>query len=162
MAGETYGVPVPPSGSAFAAGQAARASQMEAVRQSLTILGKRRYWDLGSASEVGHVNTSYEWAANAGTIKLCAEDVRGLTLTFRVWVYVANASGTVRVRLRNTTDSSDVAVMAAAVSDTSWTLYEVAATAPTGTTAKTCRVEIIAGSALYPAYYRGAQLEIAL
>jgi hypothetical protein len=162
MAGETYSVPVPPSGSAFAAGQAARASQMEAVRQALTILGKRRYWDLGGASSFGHVNTSYDWAENAGTIQLCAEDVRGLTLTFRVWVYVANASGTVRVRLRNTTDGSNVAEMVAAVSDTSWTLYEVTATPPAGTTAKTCRVEIIAGNALYPAYYRGAQLEIKL
>lgn len=162
MAGETFALPTPPSGTSFAAGQAARASQMEAVRQCLTILSKRRYWDLGGASSFGHVNTAYDWAENAGTIELCEEDVRGLTLTFRVWVYVANASGTVRVRLRNTTDGSNIAEMASAVSDTSWTLYEVAATAPAGTTAKSCRVEIIAGNALYPAYYRGAQLEIAL
>lgn len=162
MATETYAALTPPSGATFIAGHAARASQIERVRQNLVILGKRRYWDLGSASNVGHVNTSYDWAENAPSVELCEEDVRGLTLTFRVWVRVANASGTVRVRLRNTTDGSNVAEMAAAVSDTAWTLYEVAATAPTGTTPKVCRVEIIAGNALYAAYYRGAQLEIAL
>lgn len=162
MAGETYAALTPPSGSTFIAGHAVRASQAERIRQNLVILGKRRYWDLGGASESGAINTSYDWAPNAGTIELCEEDVRGLTLTFRVWARVANASGTVRVRLRNTDDSATVAEMAAAVSVTTWTLYEVTATPPTGTVAKVCRVEIVAGSALYPAYYRGAQLEIAL
>lgn len=161
MAGETFAAIVPPSGSAFAAGQAARASFAEQVRQDLVILGKRRYHDLGGDSEAGVTDTSYVWAPNGGVIELCAEDVRGLTLTLRVWVKVSNASGTVRVRLRNTTDGSDVAEMAAAVSDTSWTLYTVSATAPAGTTAKTCRLEIKASGG-YIGYVRDAKLEIKL
>ena len=117
MAGESYGLVTPPSGSTFIAGHAARASQIERVRQNLVILGKRRYVELGGDSEAGVTDTSYVWAPNGKAIELCEEDVRGLTLTLRVWVKVNNASGTVRVRLRNTTDGSNVAEMAAAVSE---------------------------------------------
>ena len=162
MAGESYGALLPPSGSAFAPGHAARASQIERVRQNLTILGKPRYWHLGSASTVGHINTSYAWAEDAPVVELCEEDVRGLTCTLRVWVKVADAAGTVRVRLFNTVDSVTVGEIAPGIAVTTWTLYTAAVTPPTGTTRKACRLEIVAGSASYPAYYRGAQLEIKL
>jgi hypothetical protein len=162
MAGETYAALVPPTGSTFTPGHAARASQIERVRQNLVILGKPTYWHLGSASMIGHINTSYAWAEDAPVVELCEEDVRGLTCTLRVWVKVADAAGTVRVRLQNTVDSVTVAEIAAGIADTTWTLYTATVTPPTGTTRKACRLEIVAGAAAYPAYYRGAQLEVKL
>jgi hypothetical protein len=162
MPGETYAALVPPTGSTFTPGQAARASQIERVRQNLVILGKPRYWHLGSASTIGHINTAYAWAEDAPVVELCEEDVRGLTCTLRVWVKVAEAAGTVRVRLQNTADGVTCAELAAGINVTTWTLYTVAVTPPTGTTRKACRLEIVAGAADYPAYYRGAQLEVKL
>jgi hypothetical protein len=162
MAGELYAALLPPTGAAFIAGHAARASQIERIRQNLVILGKPRYWHLGSASTVGHTNTAYDWAEDANTVKLCAEDLRGLTVTFRVWVKTYDAAGTVRVRLQNVDDGVTVAELPAGVVATAWTLYEVAVTPPSGTVARVCRVEIVAGSASIPVYYRGAQLEVKL
>lgn len=158
MAGETYAALLPPTGAAFIPGHAARATQIERVRQCLTILGKPRYWHLGSASSIAHYNAGYDWAEDAPTIKFCLEDVRGLTCTFRVWVKVLDATGTVRARLQNTDDGVTVAEMAGPVNPTAWTLYEVLATPPAGTTRKSCRVELIGQGA----YYRGAQLEFHL
>lgn len=161
MAGETYANVTPPTGSTFIAGHAARASQIERVRQNFVVLGRRRYFDLGGTESDGHTDTSYARLRNGREVELCEEDFRGLTLTMRVWVRVANVAGSVRVRLRNTTDSVTVAEMASAVTDITLTLYEVAVTLPAGTTPKTCRLEIIAGSATYPAFAFG-QLRIVL
>jgi hypothetical protein len=162
MAGESYGALIPVTGSTFTPGQAARASQIERIRQNLAILGKPRYWHLGSASLVGHVDTAYVWAEDAPVVELCEEDVRGLTCTLRVWVKVGDAAGTVRVRLRNTTDGITLAELPAGIAVTAWTLYTAAVTPPTGTVRKPCRIEIVAGDASIPAYYRGAQLEVKL
>jgi hypothetical protein len=162
MAGETFAALVPPTGATFVPGHAARASQIERVRQNFAILSRQRYWHLGSASMVGHVNTAYAWAEDASAIKLCDELVRGLTCTFRVWVKVADAAGTVRVRLQNVDDGVAVAELPAGINVLSWTLYEIAVTPPAGATPKACRLEIVAGNASIPAYYRGAQLELKL
>ena len=158
MAGETFAALLPPTGSTFIPGQAARASQIERVRQCLTILGKPRFWHLGSASTIAHYNGAYAWAEDAPTIPFCVEDVRGLTCLFRVWVKVLDASQSVRVRFQNTDDGVTVAELVAAVNPIDWTLYEVAATPPSGTTRKSCRVELVGQGA----YYRGAQLELFL
>ena len=157
MAGETYAALVPPTGAAFIPGHAARASQIERVRQCLTILGKPRFWHLGSSSNA-HELDAYAWADNAPTIPWCAEDVRGLTCVLRVWVKVGDTANTVRVRFQNTDDSVTVAEMTAAVNPADWTLFEVPVTPPAGTTRKSCRVEIVG----HTAYYRGAQLELYL
>ena len=162
MAGELYAALLPPTGTTFVPGQAARASQIERVRQNLVILGKARYWHLGSASTIGHVNTAYAWAEDANTIQLCAEDVRGLSLLLRVWVRTFDPAGSVRVRLQNVDDGVTLAELPAGIVVPAWTLYEVAATPPAGTVRRNCRIEIIAGSATIPVYYRGAQLELKL
>ena len=162
MAGESYGALLPPTGSTFTAGQAARATQIERVRQNLTILGKPRYWHLGRASTIGHINTSYAWAEDAPVVELCEEDVRGLTCTLRglgqgggCRRHGARAALQYGRRRRGRRDRGrdrghDVDALHGAV------------TPPTGTTRKACRLEIVAGSASYPAYYRGAQLEVKL
>lgn len=155
MAGETYGLLVPPTGSTFVSGQTVRASKFEQDRQNFAVLGRPRYTHLGGVETDGHIDTSYARLRNAAAIELCAEDYRGLTLTLVVWVRVQAGTGTVRVRLRNTDDSSTVAEMAAAVSDTTMTRYEAAITVPTGATAKSCRLEILAGSAADEAYAFG-------
>jgi len=162
MAGETYAALTPPTGAAFVAGHAARASQIERVRQNLMILGKPRYWHLGSAGAVPVTSTAYVWADDAPEIMLCAEDVRGLTLTLRVFVKVADALGTVRVRLQNVDDGVTCAELPVPAADLDWVLYEVAVVPPPGTVRRRCRLEIVAGVATTAAYYRGAQLELRL
>jgi len=162
MAGETFAALVPPTGATFVPGHAARASQIERVRQDFAILSRPRYTHLGSASTIGHVNTAYAWAEDANTINLCDELVRGLTCTFRVWVKVADALGAVRVRFQNVDDAVTLAELPAGINLTAWTLYAVPITVPAGTTPKACRVEILATDAAYPAFYRGAQLELKL
>lgn len=164
MAGETYDDLIPPSGSTFIAGHAARASQIEQVRQNLTILGKRRYWDLGGSEIDGHDEPTYARLRSGKVVELCEEDLRGLTVTLQVWVHVDDAGSTVRVRLRNVDIGANVAEMVAAVSDVLPTLYEVACTLPTGTTPRSCRLEILTTGAGSPTSYGYAygQLEIAL
>jgi hypothetical protein len=162
MPGETFAALVPPTGAAFVPGHAARASQIERVRQNFAVLSRARYWHLGSASLVGHVNTAYAWAEDANTITLCDELVRGLTCTLRVWVKVADLSGTVRVRLQNIDDGVPCAELPAGIAALDWTLFETPVTVPAGATPKACRLEIVAGLASVPAYYRGAQLEVKL
>ena len=162
MAGEIYAALIPPTGTTYIPGHAGRASQIEQIRQNLVILGKPRYWHLGSASTVGHLNTAYAWAEDANTVKFCQEDVRGLTLTLRVWVKTANVSGFVRVRFQNTDDAVTLAELPAGVVDVAWTLYEIAITPPAGTTRKSYRIEIVAGLNTVPVYYRGAQMELKL
>lgn len=156
MAGETYGLIVPPSGAAFVAGHAARRSQIEQLRQNAVILGKPRYLELGGLEREGHVTTVYDRLTGAFDVELCEEDFRGLTVTLLLWGRVADATGTWRVRLRNTDDGGNVAEMPGAQNNT--TLVRQAAIAcalPAGTTPKWCRLEILAGSALYPAYAFG-------
>lgn len=152
MAGESYALLTPPSGSTFIAGHAARASQIEQLRQCIAILGKRRPIAGGGSDTDGHTGVAYERLRNTVPVQLCEEDYRGLTVTAHFRVRVANASGTVQVRLRNTDDGSDIAEMTAAVSDTSLTDYEVTATLPAGTTRKNCEWQIVVGDATYPGY----------
>jgi hypothetical protein len=162
MSGETFAALLPPTGAAFVPGHAARASQIEQVRQNLTILGKPRYWHLGSAGSVPVVSTAYVWADDAPEVMLCAEDVRGLTLTLRVWLKVADALGTVRVRLQNVDDAVVLAELGAPVADLDWVLYELSVAPPPGTVRRKCRLEIKVGDAAHAGYYRGAQLELKL
>jgi hypothetical protein len=152
MAGETFSALTPPSGSTFIAGHAARASQIERIRQCLVILGKKRPIGSGGSDTDGHDGTSYARLRNTVPIPLCEEDYRGFTVTAYVRTRVLDAAGTVRVRLRNTDDNSTVAEMVAAVSVTTLTDYTLTVTLPAGTTRKNCEWQIQVSNALYPGY----------
>jgi hypothetical protein len=144
MAGETYAVLTPPTGSTFIAGHAVRASQAERIRQNLVQLGKPRYIDLGGSEIDGHGDecVTYARLRSGKVIELCEEHFRGLTLTLQVWAKLLAGTSTVQVRLRNIDDNADVAEMASAVTVTSLTMYEVTCVLPAGTTPKQCRLEI--------------------
>lgn len=157
MAGESYGLLVPPSGDTFMAGHTARVHQIEQSRKNFAVLGRQRYIHLGGTESDGHTSESYERLRNAMPIDLCEEDYRGLTLTLVVLMRVANASGTVQVRLYNTDDSAPVAETTAE-NNTSLTRYTAAVTLPAGTDPKSCRLEILAGDETYPAFAMGGLL----
>ena len=152
MAGETYALLTPPSGTTFVAGHAARASQIERIRQCLVILGKPRPIPCGGSDTDGHNDTTYARLRNSVPLELCEEDYRGLTVTAVFHVRVSNASGSVRLRLRNTDDGSDVAEMVAAVNDITRTEYRVTCTLPPGTTRRTCEWQIVVNDAAYFGY----------
>jgi hypothetical protein len=159
MAGETYGVIVPPSGASFVAGHAARASQIEQVRQNAVIMGKPRYIDLGGSEIDGHDDSSYARLRSGKVVPLCEEDYRGLTLTLEVWVRVSNAAGTVQVRLRSTDNTVTVAEISA-VSVTTTTKETAACTLPAGTTPKDCQLEIVLTSGKIGFAYGHLKLEL--
>ena len=146
MAGETYAAP------GTVVGQTAYADWGERVHESIVIGGKRKYIWLGGSDQVGSISTSYERAVAAPEVELCIEEYRGLTVDLIVWVR-AEGGGTVRMRLYNTDDSSAVAEMAAAVSDTGLTRYIVESiTLPAGTSLKWCQLQIKSSSATAPVF----------
>jgi hypothetical protein len=157
MAGETYGLLVPPTGSTFVAGHTARVHQIEQSRKNFAVLGRQRQMHLGGDEMDGHTSESYERLRSAMPIDLCEEDYRGLTLTLVVLMRVANASGTVQVRLRNTDDGATVAETTVE-NDTALTRYTAAVTLPTGVTPKRCELQIVAGDETYPAFAMGGLL----
>jgi hypothetical protein len=142
MAGEIFALLVPPTGSTFIAGHAARASQIERIRQVIVILAKPRYIHCGGQDGDGHDNTAYARLRNTATLELCQEDYRGLTMTARMKVRVNDAAYTVTVRLRNTDDGVTVAEMTLPVSDVTLTEYTAICTLPAGTIRKTCEWQI--------------------
>ena len=149
MAGETFATP-----GTVAAGDAARASWAQKVHETLVVLGKSRYVHLGGNEMDGHTSESYERLRSAVPIDLCEEDYRGLTLTLVVLMRVANASGTVQVRLRNTDDGSNVAETTAE-NDTTLTRYTAAVTLPT-TPQQVAEIVLLARKHGLPVVARGA------
>ena len=138
MASEVFGLLQPPTGTTFIAGHAARASQIERIRQVIAILAKPRYVHCGGSESDGHTDTTYARLRNTATLELCEEDYRGLTVTARIKARINDAAETVRIRLRNIDDNVTVAEMVASVNVTTLTEYTVVCTLPTGTTRKTC------------------------
>jgi hypothetical protein len=156
MAGETFDPPGSPT-----AGTTVYATWARKANESVVVLGNLDVWDLGGSEIDGHTDTSWARLRGGKIIAFCEEQVRGRTLTLQVFVRVADVSpvGTVQVRLWNVDDASAVVTMAGAVSDTDLTQYDVAITAPAGTTPKRCRLEIQVSSADCPGFAFG-QIEI--
>jgi hypothetical protein len=142
MAGEIFALLQPPTGSTFIAGHAARASQIERIRQVIAILAKPRYIHCGGNDGDGHTDTTYARLRNTGTLELCEEDYRGLTMTARIKARVLDGAFTVTIRLRNIDDGVTVCEMTAPVNVTTLTEYTRPVTLPTGTARKTCEWQI--------------------
>lgn len=156
MAGETFDPPGTPT-----AGATVFATFGRKANESIVVLGNLDVWDLGGSELDGHIDTSYVRLRGGKVIAFCEDQVRGRTVTLQVFVKVQNVSpvGTVQVRFRNIDDSSDVVEMAAPVSDTDITQYDLDVTAPSGATPKRCRLEIVVSDADCPGYAYG-QLEL--
>ena len=143
MSGEVFGLLQPPTGTTFIAGHAARASQIERIRQVIAILAKPRYVHCGGNDGDGHDGAAYARLRNTGTLELCEEDYRGLTMTARIRARVNDAAGTVQIRLRNTDDGVTVCEMTVPVNVTTLTEYTRPVVLPTGTARKTCEWQIV-------------------
>lgn len=122
----------------------------EWARQAIDVLAYNGgHYDLGGSDDVGIMSASYVPVVGTRELSLNGDTLGGLTLEVVVWTRTSNASGSVTVRVRNTTDSSTAATSTAV---TSTTLTKEAVTVTLASGVKVYRLEIIGGSATIPVY----------
>lgn len=138
------------AGSAYQTGDKWGYQVAEKVRQALDMaLYYAGHLDLGG-DERGILSSSFVAVNGARTYDLDGDNDGGLTLEAVVFYYTANASTTVNVRVRNTTDSSNAGTIAAASAATTVTREVVTLTMAAGI--KTYRLEVTGSDAVNPVY----------
>ena len=108
--------------------------------------------DLGGSDDVGLLSASYVPVVGYHELLIDGDTLGGLTLDAVVYYRTEHASGSVTVRVRNTTDSTTAATGTTSTS-TSWTKETLTLTLASGP--KVYRLEVIGGSASYAVYGYG-------
>lgn len=125
----------------------------EWARQDLDVMSYLAgHLDLGG-DERGILSASYVPVNGYRSYDLNGDTLGGLTLEAVVFYYTANASTTVNVRVRNTTDSSNAGTITAASAATTVTREVVTLTLASGI--KTYRLEATGSDALNGIYTWG-------
>ncbi len=141
------------AGGAFIAGDRFGYQTVEKIRNDLDIAGYLGgHLDLGG-DERGILSASYTGVNGARSFDLNGDSLGGMTLEAVVFYYTANASTTVNVRVRNTTDSSNAGTIAGASAATTVTREVVTLTLASGI--KTYRLEVTGSDALNGVYCWG-------
>ena len=139
--------------SAFISGDAWSVAVAEAARQNADIaayLGG--HFDLGG-DENGILSAAYVAVNGAVTFDLNGDTLGGLTLEAVLFYYTAAAATTVNVRVRNTTDASDAATLAAPSAATTVTRTVRTMTMASGV--KTYQLQVTGSDALNAVYAWG-------
>lgn len=138
---------------ALIAGDSFGPTQAEAWRQMLDVCGYiGGHFDLGG-DERGILSSSYVAVNSARTYDLDGDSLDGLTLQAVVFYYTSDASTTVEVRVRNTTDSSNAGIIAAPSAATTVTREVVDLTLASGI--KTYQLQVVGSDALNGVYAWG-------
>jgi hypothetical protein len=125
----------------------------ERARQDLDILSYLcGHFDLGG-DERPILSASYVGVNGHRSYDLNGDTLGGMTLEAVVYFYTTNASTTVNVRVRNTTDGSNAGAIAAASAATTVTREVVTLTLASGI--KTYRLEVTGSDALNGIYAWG-------
>ena len=139
--------------SAFISGDTWTYTRGENARQALDQLAYNSgHYALGGSDDVGVLSASYVPVVGYQEFTIDGDTLGGLTLDVVVFTRTENASGSVTVRLRNTTDSSTAAT-SATITSTTLTKETVSVTLASGP--KVYRLEIIGGSASYAVFGYG-------
>lgn len=138
---------------ALIAGDSFGPTQADTWRQMLDICGYvGGHFDLGG-DERGILSSSYIAVNGARTFDLNGDSLDGLDLEAVVFYYTSDASTTVNVRVRNTTDSTDAGTIAAASAATTVTREVVTLTLASGI--KTYQLQVTGSDALNGVYAWG-------
>jgi hypothetical protein len=141
------------AGSAYQTGDRWGYQTAEKVRNDLDICAYvAGHLDLGG-DERGILSASYVPVNGYRSFDLNGDSLGGMTLEAVVFYYTSNASTTVNVRVRNTTDSSNAGTITAASSATTATREVVTLTLASGI--KTYRLEVTGSDALNGVYCWG-------
>ncbi len=130
------------------------ATEAEALRHAMDIaayLGG--HLPLGGDDITGISSASYVAVTSALAYSLNGDSLGGVTLEAVVYYRTSNASTTVNVRVRNTTDSTDAGTITAASATTTDTEEVVTLTLASGI--KSYRLEVTGSDALNDVFARG-------
>lgn len=134
------------AGGAYQAGDKLGYQTVEKIRNDMDIAAYiAGHLDLGG-DERGILSASYVPVNGYRSFDLNGDSLGGMTLEAVVFYYTDNASTTVNVRVRNTTDSSNAATITAASAATTVTREVVTLTLASGI--KTYRLEVTGSDAL--------------
>lgn len=128
----------------------------EDLRQNMDLLAYLvGHFDLGGDERPMTITTPGTWQAvnGARTYDLNGDSVGGMTLEAVLFYYTSNAGTTVDVRLRNTTDGTDAATLAAASAST--TVVRTARTVTLASGIKTYQLQWDASNTTNPVYAWG-------
>lgn len=142
---DTFSPPVSPtSGLEFATGDAARATQIEAVRQSLIILGKTRIIPLGGVfyPAVARTADSYIDVYTPFDIPLCADDYAGFDVDVLCWLLSPDGVTLARMRLVDLDNASSSIGESTTSASSTPARQAVTITLPAGSTPHFCRPQI--------------------
>ena len=141
------------AGSVYQSGDRWGYQTAEKVRNDLDIAAYLcGHLDLGG-DERGISSASYVAVNGARTYDLNGDSLGGMTLEAVVFFYTADASTTVNVRVRNTTDASDAGAITAASGATTVTREVVTLTLASGI--KTYQLQVTGSDAVNPVYCWG-------
>ncbi len=141
------------AGGAFQAGDRFGYQSVEKIRNDLDIAAYiAGHLDLGG-DENGILSAAYVAVNGSRSFDLNGDSLGGMTLEAVVFYYTANASTTVNVRVRNTTDSTNAGAISVASAATTVTREVVTLTLASGI--KTYRLEFTGSDALNAVYCWG-------
>src|SRR5512138_334824 len=141
------------AGGAYQSGDKFGYQTAEKIRNDMDIAAYiAGHLDLGG-DERGILSASYVPVNGSRSFDLNGDSLGGMTLEAVVFYYTANASTTVNVRVRNTSDSSNAGTISAASAATTVTREVVTLTLASGI--KTYRLELTGSDALNGVYCWG-------
>jgi hypothetical protein len=108
--------------------------------------------DLGGSDDVGILSAAYVPVIAPHELTIDGDVLGGLTLEANVYYRTENASGSVTVRVRNVTDSTNAATGTTSISTT---LTKETLTLTLASGPKVYRLEVIGGSATYAVFAFG-------
>ncbi len=142
------------AGNAYQVGDKFGYQTAEKIRNDIDICAYiAGHLPLGGNESGGIESASYLPVNSYMSYDLDGAQLGGMTLEAVVFYYTSNAATTVRVKVRNTTDSTDAAITAAVSAATTITREVLTVTLASGI--KTYRLEVTGSDALNPVYAWG-------